>query len=78
MTPTWFPISIWGVDSERSLTGEVSSRAPSTVGEVRCSIRVATSDEWILVDRVGVDGAYFDAADVLEPDARFVDETRAA
>ena len=61
------------------MTGEVASRVPSTVGEVRCrSIRVATSDEWILVDRVGVDGAYFDAADVLEPDARFVDEARAA
>lgn len=65
--------------AKASLTGGRASRVPGTAGETSGrNIRVVTIDGWILVDRVGVDGAYFDAADVLEPDGRFVDETRAA
>jgi methionyl-tRNA formyltransferase len=50
------------------LTGERCDRAPGTVGEyVGPGIMIACGDEWIIVNKLKVEGRYVNPADVLKP-----------
>jgi methionyl-tRNA formyltransferase len=79
----YFPFpSPWGHPSARldgielsivkvTLTGRAAAANPGTVGAPSGgSVAVATADEWVSVERVGVNGEIEDAAAVLEPGAR--------
>jgi methionyl-tRNA formyltransferase len=59
-----------------SLTGEPVSEPPGTIASAG---RVAAGDEWIVVERVRIEGATLDGSDALEPgrifDAEQVSET---
>ena len=53
------------------LTGEVCDRSPGTVGEfVRPGVKIACGDEWIIVNKLKVEGRYMNSADVLKPGSR--------
>jgi methionyl-tRNA formyltransferase len=55
-------------------TGEGTSSGPGTVGRVaNGSAAVAAADEWVAVQRVGVNGMVEDAAAVLRPGVRLDD-----
>jgi hypothetical protein len=57
-----------------SLTGEESSGPPGSVGDVVGSaVRVATGDQWLLAERVRVDGEILDGAVALTPGSRLAD-----
>jgi methionyl-tRNA formyltransferase len=50
------------------LTGERCDSSPGTVGEVVGSgVKVACGDEWIVVNKLEVEGRYVDSAEVLKP-----------
>jgi len=50
------------------LTGERCDRAPGTVGEgVGPGARIACGDEWIIVNKLRVEGRYMNPAEVLKP-----------
>jgi methionyl-tRNA formyltransferase len=50
------------------LTGEKCARTPGTVGEfVGTGVRVACGDEWIMVNKLRVEGRYVNPAEVLKP-----------
>jgi len=54
------------------LTGERCDISPGTVGEVVGSgVKVACGDEWIVVNKLKVEGRYVDSAEVLKPGSRF-------
>jgi methionyl-tRNA formyltransferase len=53
------------------LTGERRHRLPGTVGEfVGPGVKIACGDEWIIVDKLKVEGRYVNPADVLKPGSR--------
>jgi methionyl-tRNA formyltransferase len=53
------------------LTGERCDSSPGTVGEVVGSgVKVACGDEWIVVNKLKVEGRYVDSAEVLKPGSR--------
>lgn len=57
-----------------SLTGERSSEQPGTVGAAAGSgVRVATGDDWLLVERVRMEGATLDGVACLTPGTRLDD-----
>jgi methionyl-tRNA formyltransferase len=50
------------------LTGERCDRSPGTVGEfVGQGIKIACGDEWIVINKLRVEGLYVNSADVLNP-----------
>lgn len=50
------------------LTGERCDRSPGTVGEfVGPGIKIACGDEWIIVNKLNVEGQYMNSADILKP-----------
>lgn len=50
------------------LTGEKCDRSPGTVGEfVGPGVKIACGDEWIIVNKLKVEGRYVNSADVLKP-----------
>src|SRR5262245_12977802 len=54
-----------------SLTGEWCDRSPGTVGEfVGPGVKIACGDEWIIVNKLKVEGRYVNSADVLKPGSR--------
>jgi methionyl-tRNA formyltransferase len=54
--------------AEACLTGERCDRAPGTVGKfVGPGVRIACGDEWVIVNKLRVEGRYVDPADVLKP-----------
>jgi methionyl-tRNA formyltransferase len=53
------------------LTGERCDRSPGTVGEfVGPGVKIACGDEWIIVNKLKVEGRYVNPADVLKPGSR--------
>jgi methionyl-tRNA formyltransferase len=53
------------------LTGKPVAAAPGTIGTVSGrAVQVAAGDEWVLVERVRLDGGMVDAGDVLPLDGR--------
>jgi methionyl-tRNA formyltransferase len=53
------------------LTGEQCDVSPGTVGEVVGSgVKIACGDEWIIVNKLKVEGRYVNPADVLKPGNR--------
>jgi methionyl-tRNA formyltransferase len=53
------------------LTGEGCDRPPGTVGEVVGSgVKVACADEWIVVNKLKVEGRCVNSAEVLKPGSR--------
>jgi len=53
------------------LTGELCDRSPGTVGEfVGPGVKIACGDEWIIVNKVRVEGRYMNSADALKPGGR--------
>jgi UDP-4-amino-4-deoxy-L-arabinose formyltransferase/UDP-glucuronic acid dehydrogenase (UDP-4-keto-hexauronic acid decarboxylating) len=53
------------------LTGELCDSSPGTVGEVvGLGVKVACGDEWIVVNKLKVEGRYVDSAEVLKPGSR--------
>ena len=53
------------------LTGELCDRSPGIVGEfVGPGVKIACGDEWIIVNKVRVEGRYMNSADVLKPGGR--------
>jgi methionyl-tRNA formyltransferase len=55
------------------LTGERCDRPPGTVGEfVGPGVKVACGDEWIVVNKLKVEGRYVNSADVLKPGSRLL------
>jgi methionyl-tRNA formyltransferase len=56
------------------LTGKPCGRSPGTVGEfVGPGVKVACGDEWIIVNKLKVEGRYVNSADVLEPGNRLLE-----
>jgi methionyl-tRNA formyltransferase len=50
------------------LTGERCDRSPGTVGEfVGPGVKIACGDEWIIVNKLKVEGRYMNSAEVLKP-----------
>jgi methionyl-tRNA formyltransferase len=50
------------------LTGEKCDRPPGTVGEfVGSGVKIACGDEWIMVNKLRVEGRYANSAEVLKP-----------
>jgi methionyl-tRNA formyltransferase len=59
------------------LTGERCDRAPGTVGEfIGLGVKVACGDEWIIVNKLKVEGRYVNSAGVLEPGSRLLESPR--
>ena len=57
------------------LTGERCDVSPGTVGEVvGPGVKVACGDEWIIVNKLRVEGRYVNSADVLKPRSCLSDE----
>jgi methionyl-tRNA formyltransferase len=53
------------------LTGERCDRTPGTVGELDGpGVKVACGDEWIVVNKLKVEGRYVNSAEVLKPGSR--------
>ncbi|HEU0176001.1 MAG TPA: hypothetical protein VFV58_17185, partial [Blastocatellia bacterium] len=53
------------------LTGERCDRTPGTVVEaVGSGVKVACGDEWIVVNKLKVEGRYVDSAEVLKLGSR--------
>jgi methionyl-tRNA formyltransferase len=53
------------------LSGERCDRSPGTVEEVVGSgVKVACGDEWIVVNKLKVEGRYVNSAEVLKPGSR--------
>jgi methionyl-tRNA formyltransferase len=53
------------------LTGERCDSSPGTVGEVvGLGVKVACGDQWIVVNKLKVEGRYVDSAEVLKPGSR--------
>jgi methionyl-tRNA formyltransferase len=53
------------------LTGELCDRSPGTVGEfVGPGVKIACGDEWIIVNKLKVEGRYMNSANVLKPGSR--------
>jgi methionyl-tRNA formyltransferase len=53
------------------LTGERCDGSPGTVGEfVGPGVKVACGDEWIVANKLRVEGRYMNSADVLKPGSR--------
>jgi methionyl-tRNA formyltransferase len=56
------------------LTGERRHKPPGTVGEfVGPGVKIACGDEWIIVNKLKVEGRYVNSADVLEPGNRLLE-----
>jgi methionyl-tRNA formyltransferase len=56
------------------LTGERCDRSPGTVGEfVGPGVKIACGDEWVIVNKLKVEGRYMNSADVLEPGSRLLE-----
>jgi UDP-4-amino-4-deoxy-L-arabinose formyltransferase/UDP-glucuronic acid dehydrogenase (UDP-4-keto-hexauronic acid decarboxylating) len=56
------------------LTGERCDRLPGTVGEfVGPGVKIACGDEWIIVNKLKVEGRYVNSADVLKPGSRLLE-----
>jgi methionyl-tRNA formyltransferase len=50
------------------LTGERCDRSPGTVGEfVGPGVKIACGDEWIMVNKLRIEGRYVNSADLLKP-----------
>jgi methionyl-tRNA formyltransferase len=59
------------------LTGEQCDRSPGTVGEfVGPGVKIACGDEWVIVNKLKVEGRYVNSADVLEPGSRLIESPR--
>lgn len=59
------------------LTGERCDGSPGTVGEfVGPGVKVACGDEWVIVNKLKVEGRYANSADVLEPGSRLLESPR--
>jgi len=59
------------------LTGERCDRSPGTVGEfVGPGVKVACGDEWVIVNKLKVEGRHANSADVLEPGSRLHESPR--
>jgi UDP-4-amino-4-deoxy-L-arabinose formyltransferase/UDP-glucuronic acid dehydrogenase (UDP-4-keto-hexauronic acid decarboxylating) len=59
------------------LTGERCDRSPGTVGEfVGPGVKIACGDEWVIVNKLKVEGRYVNSADVLEPGSRLIESPR--
>jgi methionyl-tRNA formyltransferase len=59
------------------LTGERRHGSPGTVGEfVGPGVKVACGDEWVIVNKLKVEGRYVNSADVLEPGSRLIESPR--
>jgi methionyl-tRNA formyltransferase len=53
------------------LTGEKCDRSPGTVGEVvGPGVKIACGDEWIIANKLKVEGRYVNCVDVLKPGSR--------
>ena len=53
------------------LTGEQCGVSPGTVGDVvRPGVKIACGDEWIIVNKLKVEGRYVNSADVLKQGSR--------
>jgi hypothetical protein len=53
------------------LTGERCDVSPGTVGDVvRPGVKISCGDEWIIVNKLKVEGRYVNPADVLKPGSR--------
>ena len=53
------------------LTGERCDRSPGIVGEfVGPGVKIACGDEWVIVNKLKVEGRYVNSADVLKPESR--------
>jgi methionyl-tRNA formyltransferase len=56
------------------LTGERCDRSPGTVGEfVGPGVKIACGDEWVIVNKLKVEGRYVNSADVLKPGIRLIE-----
>src|SRR5262245_32459744 len=59
------------------LTGERCDRSPGTVGEfVGPGVKIACGDEWVIVNKLKVEGRYVNSEDVLEPGSRLIESPR--
>jgi methionyl-tRNA formyltransferase len=59
------------------LTGEQCDTPPGTVGEfVGPGVKIACGDEWVIVNKLRVEGRYVNSADVLEPGSRLIESPR--
>lgn len=60
--------------AKAALTGLVCATAPGTVGErIGSSVHVASTDEWIAISKLIIEGRYLDAVDVLKLGDRLED-----
>ncbi len=58
------------------LTGERCDRSPGTVGEfVEPGVKIACGDEWVIVNKLKIEGRYVNSADVLKPEGRLSNES---
>jgi methionyl-tRNA formyltransferase len=59
------------------LTGERCDRSPGRVGEfVGRGVKIACGDEWVIVNKLKVEGRCVNSADVLEPGSRLIESPR--
>jgi methionyl-tRNA formyltransferase len=56
------------------LTGQRCDMSPGTVGEfVGPGVKIACGDEWVIVNKLKVEGRYVNSAEVLEPGSRLIE-----
>lgn len=77
-SPWGYPRAIWRDQEIRVVKARPAGRpcyvAPGTVGEfVESGIKIASSNEWIIVSKLMVNGKYVNAADMLYPGERLHD-----